>query len=178
MVWLKLVRSLLVGVSDKDDKYSLLSRSSKLHQHELYKNVYFAPDRTKSECNMHSRLVEEFRSRRSNGEKDLVIKNNCIIFNQTTRSTSGNGPATIKPDRPGLQSKKVVYLESNLNLAVVNCCSVFNKQAELEAFLTLYNMDIFCGSKSHLDSSILKFFQKIIMLIGLTEIDMEEVYSF
>jgi len=57
-------------------------------------------------------------------------------------------------------------------------CSDFNKQAELEAFLTLQNIDIFCGSESHLDSSILKFFQKIIMLIGLTEIDMEEVYSF
>ena len=44
---------------------------------------------------------------------------------------------------------------SNLNLAIINCRSVCNKQAELNVFLALQNIDIFIGTESHLDNSIL-----------------------
>ena len=43
----------------------------------------------------------------------------------------------------------------NLNLAIANCCSITNKQVELKQFLISHQVDIFLGTESHLDSSIL-----------------------
>ena len=43
----------------------------------------------------------------------------------------------------------------NLNLAIANCCSITNKQVELEQFLISHQIDIFLGTESHLDSSVL-----------------------
>ena len=37
----------------------------------------------------------------------------------------------------------------------MNCHSICNKQAELETFLTLQNMDIFIGTESYLDNTVL-----------------------
>ena len=37
----------------------------------------------------------------------------------------------------------------------MNCRSICNKQAELEAFLTLQNIDIFIGTESYLDNTVL-----------------------
>ena len=38
---------------------------------------------------------------------------------------------------------------------IANFCSVYNKQAELEAFLSTHNIDILLGSESHLENTIL-----------------------
>ena len=60
------------------------------------------------------------------------------------------------------------------------CCSIYNKQSELEVFLiiTFQNTDFFCGTESHLDSSILstEFIPKIMIFTDLTEIDTETVF--
>ena len=38
---------------------------------------------------------------------------------------------------------------------ITNFCSVYNEQAELEAFLSTNNIDILLGSESHLENTIL-----------------------
>jgi len=40
-------------------------------------------------------------------------------------------------------------------MIIANCCSVNNKKADLEALLHLYNVDLFIGTESHLDGTIL-----------------------
>jgi len=40
------------------------------------------------------------------------------------------------------------------HLAIVNFCSVTNKQAELEAFLITHNIHFLLGTESHLDESV------------------------
>ena len=40
-------------------------------------------------------------------------------------------------------------------LAIVNCCAISNKRVELESFLNLFNVDLLCGTESHLNESIL-----------------------
>ena len=37
----------------------------------------------------------------------------------------------------------------------VNCCTFFNKQAELENLLKLHNVDLLCVTEFHLNDSIL-----------------------
>ena len=44
---------------------------------------------------------------------------------------------------------------NGVNLAILNCCSVTNKQACLETFLLINKTDILIGTESHLDGSIL-----------------------
>ena len=43
-----------------------------------------------------------------------------------------------------------------MTLVIANFCSVYNKSAELEAFLLTNDIDILLGSESHLDNSILR----------------------
>ena len=40
------------------------------------------------------------------------------------------------------------------HLAIINFCGITSKQAELEAFLDLHNLDLLLGTESHLDESI------------------------
>jgi len=44
---------------------------------------------------------------------------------------------------------------NNLELAIVNFCSVTNKRPHLETFLVSNNIDILIGIESHLDESYL-----------------------
>ena len=52
-------------------------------------------------------------------------------------------------------TKIIIHKVINLNLAIANCCSIANKQVELEQFLISHQVDIFLGTESHLDSSVL-----------------------
>ena len=65
-----------------------------------------------------------------------------ILANQST----ANNDYTEQPSQ----------IKENLlqRLAIVNFCSVTNKQAELEAFLTVNNIQFLLGTESHLDESI------------------------
>ena len=60
-------------------------------------------------------------------------------------------PHTDSPVKESLNSNSA----SSLSLAVVNFRSIKNKQAELQAFLVAYNVNIIIGTESHLDGSIL-----------------------
>jgi len=41
-----------------------------------------------------------------------------------------------------------------ITLVIANFCSVYNKEAELDAFLSYNDIDILLGTASHLDTSI------------------------
>ena len=60
-------------------------------------------------------------------------------------------PHTDSPVKEFLNSN----IASSLSLAVVNFHSIKNKQAELQAFLVAYNVNIIIGTESHLDGSVL-----------------------
>ena len=68
---------------------------------------------------------------------------------------------------------------NEVNLAILNCCSVTNKQAGLETFLLINKIDILIGTESHLDGSILnvpmlKYSQGTMIPTGKIEIYMVE----
>ena len=45
--------------------------------------------------------------------------------------------------------------KDEINLAIANFCAVTNKQSELMTFVNLHDIDILCGTESHLDETIL-----------------------
>ena len=55
-------------------------------------------------------------------------------------------PFSLPDDVPGKGETK---------LAIANFCAVTNKQSELVTFLNLHDIDILCGTESHLDETIL-----------------------
>ena len=72
-------RPLLVSFADALIRSTILSQSGRLRNYEQCKNVYISPDRTKLEREKHHKLVTELKRRRSNGEQNLVIRNNAIV---------------------------------------------------------------------------------------------------
>ena len=72
-------RPLLICLKHDEDKSLILSQSYPLRRNSQYSDVFMAPDRTKFEREKHKKLVEELKERRSQGEKDLVIRNGAII---------------------------------------------------------------------------------------------------
>ena len=72
-------RPLLVCFEDAVVRGKILSQSGRLRKHEQFKNTYISPDRTKLEREKHQKLVTELKRRRSNGEQNLVIRNNTIV---------------------------------------------------------------------------------------------------
>ena len=73
-------RPLLISLENDNERAKILSQSGKLRRHNLYKNVYIAADKTKYEREKHKKLVDELKVRKSNGEKNLVIRNGSIIL--------------------------------------------------------------------------------------------------
>ena len=73
-------RPLLISLENDNERAKILSQSGKLRRHNLYKNVYIAADKTKYEREKHKKLVDELKVRKSNGEKNLVIRNGNIIL--------------------------------------------------------------------------------------------------
>ena len=45
--------------------------------------------------------------------------------------------------------------KDEINLAIAYFCAVTNKQSELVTFVNLHDIDILCGTESHLDKTIL-----------------------
>ena len=87
-------RPLLLCLDNEQDKLMLLSRSYLLRHNDSYKNVFIVPDRTKFEREKHRKLVSELRSRRSQGETNLVIRNGAVITKPTARSNTTSVPNT------------------------------------------------------------------------------------
>ena len=42
-----------------------------------------------------------------------------------------------------------------MKLAIINCRSIANKYAELEALLDIQNLDLIIGTESHLDETVM-----------------------
>ena len=76
-------RPLLVCFEHEDDKTTVISRSNLLRQHDQYKRVFIAPDRTKFEREKHAKLVNELKERKTKGETNLIIRNGSIISRPT-----------------------------------------------------------------------------------------------
>ena len=90
-------RPLLVSLEKESDKNMLLARSGQLRHHDKYKEIYFAPDKTKFERSKHRKLVDELKQKRARGETDLIIRNGSIV---TKRPHSQ--PAVVTVDnQPG-----------------------------------------------------------------------------
>ena len=46
--------------------------------------------------------------------------------------------------------------KGEIKLAIANFCAITNEQSELVTFLNLHDIDILCGTESHLDETIFK----------------------
>ena len=86
-------RPLLISLKHDEDKSLLLLQSYLLRRNSQHSNVFMAPDRTKFEREKHKKLVEELKERRSQGAKDLVIRNGVII---SKHSRPASQPSTIR----------------------------------------------------------------------------------
>ena len=72
-------RPLLVGLDNEAEKIEILSQSGKLRRLDQYNEIYIVADKTKYEREKHKKLVDELKSRRSKGERNLVIRNGIIV---------------------------------------------------------------------------------------------------
>ena len=72
-------RPLIVGLDSDAAKIEILSQSGKLRWFDQYNEVYIVADKTKYEREKHKKLVNELKSRRSKGEKNLIIQNGNIV---------------------------------------------------------------------------------------------------
>ena len=84
----------------------------------------------------------------SNGDLAHTLVGPCpdIPSNPVTNQSIINNNCTEQPSQV-----KEILLQ---HLAIVNFCSVTNKQAELEAFLAVHNIQFLLGTESHLDESV------------------------
>ena len=72
-------RPLLVRLTSEYDKHAVLSQVPRLRFHDQYKRVFISHDMTQSKHVKHKALVQELKSRRAKGERDLTIRNGSII---------------------------------------------------------------------------------------------------
>ena len=139
------------------------------------KTVYFSPDSTKFERVKYKKLVDELKRRKANGETNLMILNNAIV-NRRTRVQSSTATPNDQPMLPttnptdktsqnwllqgaGLQTNSHnsdhCQIKQLLKLVIANCQNIVNKHAELEMLLQVHKLDLFVGTESHLDETIL-----------------------
>ena len=80
--------------------------------------IYMSIDRTPSQREQHKKLVEELKSRKSNGESNIVIRNekNCSNFSQAERRTENHMGQSVQA----------------LNCLYANVQSLLNKKSEIE----------------------------------------------
>jgi len=87
-------RPLLVSVEDVTHVANILSRAPFLWRHAQYKKIYIAPNMTKFQRKKCRKLVDELRSRKANGETNLIITNGVILtkkpHNQNASNTSSH----------------------------------------------------------------------------------------
>ena len=142
----------MISLKHDEDKSLLLSQSYLLRRNSQYSNVFMAPDRTKYEREKHKKLVEELKERHLQGAKDLVIRNGVIISKHSHPTIVS--PLPIVEEFP-FSLPDDIPNKDEINLAIANFCAVTNKQSELVTFVNLHDIDILCGTESHLDETIL-----------------------
>ena len=80
----------MIRLYEAEKKMSMLksSKNLKLLENETSTPIYVAIDRTQKQREAHRKLVEELKSRKRNGEKDLVIRNDKIMpFRDTAQNS-------------------------------------------------------------------------------------------
>ena len=83
-------RLLLVVLENEILKRQILARSPRLRQCNSWKSVFITPDLTQQEREENRRLREELKTRRQNGEPNLIIRRGRIVISQRNNSsTSG-----------------------------------------------------------------------------------------
>lgn len=78
-------RPLVITVEEEKHKWEALKKAKNLCSSTTWSGVYLAPDRTPYEREETRRLLAEIRTRKANGETDLIIKNRRVIKNFRTR---------------------------------------------------------------------------------------------
>ena len=81
-------RPLLVQFEKENAKAKILGKSYLLKSMEPYSDVYVSVDMTKSERIKHKQLVDELKSRRAKGERNIFIRSNSIITQSRTKTRS------------------------------------------------------------------------------------------
>jgi len=73
-------------------------------------------------------------------------------------STNNNHNHHTETNHPNPQALNYptnnIVPSNDLNLSIVNFCSITNKRAQLEVYLETYAIDILIGTESHLNESI------------------------
>jgi hypothetical protein len=73
------VRPIRISVDSFNTKKSILGKSKVLSQHMKFSRVYISPDLTMAEREENNKLRQELKTRRENGEKDLIISRGQIV---------------------------------------------------------------------------------------------------
>ena len=72
-------RLLLITMESERSKWKILSQSTKLGASSEWKEVYICPDLTVKERGLNKNLRDELKCRRTNGEKNLIIRRGQIV---------------------------------------------------------------------------------------------------
>ena len=79
-------RLLLVVLQNEGLKRQILARSPRLRQCDTWKSVFITFDLTQQKREENRRLHEELKTRRQNGESNLIIRRGRIVVSQRTNS--------------------------------------------------------------------------------------------
>ena len=75
----------MIRFNSSEPKNHVISKSYLLRSTKPYEDIYVSIDKTKAEQAKHKLLVEELKSRRANGETNIVIRGDSIIIKPTFR---------------------------------------------------------------------------------------------
>ena len=98
-------RPLLVSVADLEEKLLILRNAHNLHHHKEFSNIFISPDRTRQERDAFRMLREELKRRKSNGESNLVIRNNKIVVISKPPNNNPGPLNTVQTSAPLTQSQ-------------------------------------------------------------------------
>ena len=79
-------RPLRVPLRTSEEKFRILRSCKDLRHHPEYRSVFINPDRAPLEQEAHKRIQEELKSRRENGEDDLVLYKRKILSRKNIKN--------------------------------------------------------------------------------------------
>ena len=100
-------RTLLITLSQ--ERNVVLRKEGKIREYEEWLDVYIHPDRTPQEQSEYKNLLAELKTRKSNGETNLIIRDGAI----TTRSRAQTQQITIDIQSPVQDAELVTSTAEN-----------------------------------------------------------------
>lgn len=85
-------RLLLAVLDTPNQKRAILAAAKRLRDDPEWSNVFITPDHTPKEREENKKLRDLLRTRRDNGEKDIVIRRNQIVKMPPRRPSTPNSP--------------------------------------------------------------------------------------